>query len=88
MLTLQTSREKIGALLKAERKNQQTSQADIAAVIGTDRSVISKIENGVYLGTLKVYERYINHMGFHFSIEKSVPQRPQFDDLAQLFPDE
>ncbi|MFT4925401.1 MAG: hypothetical protein ACI8WB_001494, partial [Phenylobacterium sp.] len=54
----------------------------------TDRAVISKIENGVYRGTLKIYERYINHMGFHLSIEKTVAQRPQFDDLEALFGDD
>ncbi len=85
---LKTPREAIGNLLRVERKRQQYSQVEIANAIGTDRSVISRIENGVYNGTLKVYERYIAHMGFHLSIEKTVPQRPQFEDLKDLFPDE
>jgi transcriptional regulator with XRE-family HTH domain len=85
---LKTPREAIGDLLRVERKRRQCSQVDVADAIGTDRSVISKIENGVYNGTLKVYERYIAYMGFHLSIEKSIPQKPQFEDLKDLFPDD
>ncbi|MDM8569124.1 helix-turn-helix transcriptional regulator [Thiotrichales bacterium HSG1] len=85
---LKTPREVIGDLLRVERKRRRYSQVDVADAINTDRSVISKIENGVYNGTLKVYERYITHMGFHLCIEKSVPQRPQFEDLKDLFPDD
>lgn len=85
---LKTPREAIGDLLRVERKKRQCSQLDVANAIGTDRSVISKIENGVYNGTLKVYERYIAYMGFYLSIEKSVPQKPQFEDLEELFPDD
>ncbi|RKZ35722.1 MAG: hypothetical protein DRQ49_18940 [Gammaproteobacteria bacterium] len=85
---LKTPREAIGDLLRVERKRRQCSQVDVANAIGTDRSIISRIENGVYNGTLKVYERYITHMGFHLSIEKTVPQRPQFEDLKDLFPDD
>jgi transcriptional regulator with XRE-family HTH domain len=85
---LKTPLEAIGDLLRIERKRRQCSQVDVADAIGTDRSVISKIENGVYNGTLKVYERYITYMGFHLNIEKTVPQRPQFEDLKELFPDD
>jgi transcriptional regulator with XRE-family HTH domain len=85
---LKTPREAIGDLLRVERKKRQCSQVDVANAIGTDRSVISKIENGVYNGTLKVYERYIAYMDFYLSIEKSVPQKPQFEELKALFPDD
>ena len=85
---LMTSRQQIGSQLKTERKVRGLSQADIAVAIDTDRAVISKIENGKYTGSLKVFERYLTHLGFQLLIGKVKPQRPQFDELEALFPDE
>lgn len=85
---LSTPREAIGHQLKVERKLRQYTQADVADAVKTDKAVISRIENGVYTGSLKVLERYLDHLGFHLCIEQTVPQRPQFEQLAELFPDE
>ena len=82
------SREKIGLLLKAARKNRKMSQSEAAESIGIDRSIVSKIETGRYTGSLKTYERYLASLGYVLSIETEEPQQTDFDTLSELFNDD
>ena len=82
------SREKIGLLLKAARKNRKMSQSEAAESIGIDRSIVSKIETGRYTGSLKTYERYLASLGYVLTIETEEPQQTDFDTLREIFNDD
>jgi len=81
-------REIIGLQLKATRKGKKMSQSEAADCIGIDRSIVSKIETGQYMGTLKIYERYLASMGYTLTLQPERPQQTDFDTLSELFKDD
>jgi transcriptional regulator with XRE-family HTH domain len=82
------SRATIGIQLKAQRKNQKLSQLDAAEKPNCDRAVLSRIENGHFQGSLQIYERYINLLGFELTINPIAPSRPSLDNMEGLYDDD
>tara|TARA_R110001583_G_scaffold184071_1_gene343115 strand:+ start:590 stop:844 length:255 start_codon:yes stop_codon:yes gene_type:complete len=79
------SRVSIGLALKAERKRQKMSQSDAAEKLSCDRAILSRIENGHFQGSLQIYERYLNLLGFELTICPIAPQRPSLDNMAGVY---
>lgn len=82
------SRFTIGLQLKAERKKQKLSQLDAAEKLGCDRAVLSRIENGHFQGSLQIYERYLNLLGFELTIIHISPDRPSLDNMEGIYDDD
>ena len=81
------SRESIGNQLMAERKRRYLSQSDIASKLKVDRSQISRIENGRYLGSLQLLERYLTLMGLELTATP-INRRPTLDELDSIYDDD
>ena len=81
------SRIDIGKQLSKERQQQNYNQVDVAAKLKCDRAVISRIENGRYQGSLQIFERYLNFLGFELTISAIKPTRPTLDDMVGAYDD-
>jgi transcriptional regulator with XRE-family HTH domain len=82
------SRTTIGLQLKAERKKQKLRQLDAAEKLSCDRAVLSRIENGRFQGSLQMYERYLNLLGFELTISPIAALRPTLDNMEGLYDDD
>ena len=81
------SRESIGNQLMAERKRRKITQNDIASKLKTDRSQISRIENGRYQGSLQLLERYLTLLGLELTASP-MNRRPTLDELDSTYDDD
>ena len=62
----------IGEQLKAERLKAGMTQEQLAAKIGTKKSYISRIENGVIIPSVGIFYRIINALGMRVEIVKPI----------------
>jgi HTH-type transcriptional regulator/antitoxin HipB len=59
---------KIGVLLRKAREDAGMTQEEVAAKLGTQKSVISRIENHADNVTLNTLKQYANAVGRHVQI--------------------
>ena len=71
----------------AERKRRKITQNDIASKLKTDRSQISRIENGRYQGSLQLLERYLTLLGLELTASP-MNRRPTLDELDSTYDDD
>jgi len=81
-------RKAVGDLLKGERKRRGKTQKNAAIESGLDQSILSKIENGRFLGALRIYENHIDYLGFEIAIQPKVQRLPCFEEIDNLFKEE
>lgn len=59
-----------GLLIRDARKSEKVTQAELACRIGSTKSYISKIENGVMTPSVGTFYRIINALGLHIEITR------------------
>lgn len=59
-----------GQMIRDARKEENVTQAKLAERIGTTKSYISKIENGVMVPNVGTFYRIINALGLQIEITK------------------
>jgi len=74
-----------GNVIAQIRKSTGKTQGEIAKAIKLDQAIISKIENGKFIGSLSTYERYLNELGLEINISPKEKSHPQWDELDDLF---
>ncbi|MDR1881977.1 MAG: helix-turn-helix domain-containing protein [Prevotella sp.] len=62
----------MGQVIKDARKSEKITQKELAGRIGTDKSYISKIENGELEPGAGTFYRIIDALGLRFEIVKPV----------------
>ena len=75
----------IGETLKKKRQLSKLSQKTISEATGLDRALISKIETGVFTGSLHKLIRYLDYMGLELTASSKALSFPQFEDLDSHF---
>ena len=83
-----TNRQLVGQTLAEARKKQQKTQKQLAEQTAIHKSTISEIENGRFTGSLDIFERYIDTLGFQLEITPKQHQLPDWDELDSLFGDD
>ena len=64
----------IGQLILEARKQEKITQSELAKRVGTNKSYISKIENGTVEPGVNLFLRIINALGLKFDIVKPIVQ--------------
>lgn len=64
----------IGQLIQDARKQEKITQSELAKRVGTNKSYISKIENGTVEPGVNLFLRIINALGLKFDIVKPIVQ--------------
>lgn len=64
----------IGQLIQEARKQEKITQSELAKRVGTNKSYISKIENGTVEPGVNLFLRIINALGLKFDIVKPIVQ--------------
>ena len=59
-----------GQILRETRKEEKITQSELASKIGTTKSYISKIENGIMVPSVSTFYRIINALGHQVEITK------------------
>jgi DNA-binding XRE family transcriptional regulator len=59
-----------GQILRDARKEEKVTQAELAARIGSTKSYISKIENGLMIPSVSTFYRILSALGLQVSITK------------------
>jgi len=60
----------MGQIIHDVRKDEKMTQAELAKRIGTEKSYISKIENGIIEPSIGTFYRIINALGLRMDIVK------------------
>lgn len=76
----------IGSQCRERRKAKGWTQQDVAARAGIQRTVVSKIENGAYTGSLKALTLYLTAIDLTLTVQAA--GLPQLEDLGALFDDD
>lgn len=82
---MQTWRSKLGALLKAFRKQKKWTQEDICHQTGIPRQTVSEIENGKFDGAVTTIEKYMLLANLDLDVIEKASEFPQLDELDALF---
>lgn len=64
----------IGQLIQEVRKQEKMTQSELAEKVGTNKSYISKIENGLVEPGAGLFLRIIDALGLRFDIVKPIAQ--------------
>lgn len=59
-----------GQILRDARKSEKVTQADLAARIGSTKSYISKIENGILTPSVGTFYRIVNALGLQVVLSR------------------
>ena len=66
--------QEVGAAIRAARKQQHMTQAELGCKVGTDKSYISRIENGAIAPSAGLFFRLIAALGMQVCIERKAAQ--------------
>ena len=75
--------EKIGKLLREERKSQGMNQTEAGKKIAVSRREISEMENGTFRGSVIRVQDYAGLLGFALALERK--RRPLLNELKDMF---
>lgn len=64
----------VGQLIYEARRNEKITQEALARQVGTNKSYISKIENGLVDPSTSLFLRIISALGLRFEIVKPIMQ--------------
>jgi len=70
-------RRKVIAELADARREQQLSQTEVAARMGTSQSVVARLESGEIDARLSTLERYASAVGRELRMDVTPPGRPR-----------
>ncbi|MGM0526581.1 MAG: helix-turn-helix domain-containing protein [Pseudomonadota bacterium] len=77
--------QKVGLTLSQTRKQNNLTQQQVSQATGIHKSTLSEIENGRFSGSLDIFMRYIEYLGFELDITQRQHQLPDWDELDSLF---
>ncbi|ELP5898714.1 helix-turn-helix transcriptional regulator [Vibrio vulnificus] len=82
------NREQIGKILAEARKEKGLTQAEASKQCKIVSTTISKIENGRFTGSYKIFEWYVEFLGYEFCVQPRVHRFPKWDEIDELFKDD
>ncbi|UTW02809.1 helix-turn-helix transcriptional regulator [Amphritea atlantica] len=80
-----SGRKVIGKQLSKARKEKGFTQSQISESSGLDQAIISKIENGRFNGSLRIFEDYLDALDFELDISPKKRVLPRFDEIEGLY---
>lgn len=83
-----SGRKAIGKQLSKARKQQGLTQSQMSESCGLNQAIISKIENGRFNGSLRIFEEYLYALDFELAITPKKLVLPRFDEIEELYNDE
>ncbi|MDX2422267.1 MAG: helix-turn-helix transcriptional regulator [Amphritea sp.] len=81
-------RKEIGKQLSKARKEKGITQKQIHESTDLDQAVISKIENGRFNGSLRIFEEYLSALDFDLAITPKKRVLPRFNEVKGRYDDE
>ncbi|UTW03086.1 helix-turn-helix transcriptional regulator [Amphritea atlantica] len=78
-------RKAIGKQLSEARKQKGLTQKHMSDLSGLDQAIISKIENGRFNGSLRIFENYLYALDFELDISPKKIVLPRFNEIEELY---
>lgn len=79
------NREQIGQKIKQQRKDKHLTQSQLSELTRINKTTISEIENGRFIGSFDIFERLLDAVGLQFDIVTKELCLPDWDELDDLF---
>ncbi|MDD1829641.1 helix-turn-helix domain-containing protein [Photobacterium sp. ZSDE20] len=82
------NKKKLGEMLSSARRSRGLTQREVALAIGIPATTISKIENGWFSGSLKIFYYYADFLGYEITLVTKSSELPDWNELDTMFDDD
>nr|WP_305842296.1 helix-turn-helix transcriptional regulator [Photobacterium leiognathi] len=83
-----TIRPDIGKVVKERRKELGLTQKQVSELSSINKTTISEIENGRFIGSFDIFDKVIGSIDLEFIVRRKVRRIPNLDELEELFGDD
>ncbi|WP_369686370.1 helix-turn-helix domain-containing protein [Photobacterium leiognathi] len=85
---MMTIRPDIGKVVKERRKELGLTQKQVSELSSINKTTISEIENGRFIGSFDIFDKVIGSIDLEFIVRRKVRRIPNLDELEELFGDD
>ena len=80
-----SSRADIGKQISTSRKALGYKQQKLSEIAGINKTTISEIENGRFMGSFDIFERLIDAVDLQFEVTSKQHSLPDWDTIEDIF---
>lgn len=80
-----SSRADIGKQMSTSRKALGYKQQKLSEIAGINKTTISEIENGRFMGSFDIFERLIDAVDLQFEVTSKQHSLPDWDTIEDIF---
>ena len=80
-----SSRADIGKQMSTSRKALGYKQQKLSEIAGINKTTISEIENGRFMGSFDIFERLLDAVDLQFEVTSKQHSLPDWDTIEDIF---
>ena len=80
-----SSRADIGKQISTSRKALGYKQQKLSEIAGINKTTISEIENGRFIGSFDIFERLLDAVDLQFEVTSKQHSLPDWDTIEDIF---
>lgn len=80
-----SSRADIGKQISTSRKALGYKQQKLSEITGINKTTISEIENGRFMGSFDIFERLLDAVDLQFEVTSKQHSLPDWDTIEDIF---
>lgn len=80
-----SSRADIGKQMSTSRKALGYKQQKLSEIAGINKTTISEIENGRFMGSFDIFERLLDAVDLQFEVTSKQNSLPDWDTIEDIF---
>ena len=80
-----SSRADIGKQISTSRKALGYKQQKLSEIAGINKTTISEIENGRFMGSFDIFERLLDAVDLQFEVTSKQHSLPDWDTIEDIF---
>ena len=80
-----SSRANIGKQISTSRKALGYKQQKLSEIAGINKTTISEIENGRFMGSFDIFERLLDAVDLQFEVTSKQHSLPDWDTIEDIF---
>ena len=80
-----SSRADIGKQIGTSRKALGYKQQKLSEIAGINKTTISEIENGRFMGSFDIFERLLDAVDLQFEVTSKQHSLPDWDTIEDIF---
>ena len=80
-----SSRADIGKQMSTSRKALGYKQQKLSEIAGINKTTISELENGRFMGSFDIFERLLDAVDLQFEVTSKQHSLPDWDTIEDIF---